>query len=120
MCKHEVATLLKYLYEKEQIIKEKELIKTNNLIKEITKNMSRTPKSKVYLDVDIKYQHDATNYSSKSFVELKVGEDKLYVAKIFKLKEKKKEIIESVINDETGVELFLSQMSLNEIEDLFI
>ena len=40
--------------------------------------------------------------------------------KIFKLQEKKKEIIESVINDETGAELFLSQMSLNEIEDLFI
>jgi SNF2 family DNA or RNA helicase len=39
--------------------------------------------------------------------------------KIFKLQENKKQIIESVINDETGAELFLSQMSLNEIEDLF-
>ena len=40
--------------------------------------------------------------------------------KIFKLQQKKKEIIESVINDETGAELFLSQMSQNEIEDLFV
>ena len=40
--------------------------------------------------------------------------------KIFKLQQKKREIIESVINDETGAELFLSQMSQNEIQDLFV
>jgi SNF2 family DNA or RNA helicase len=40
--------------------------------------------------------------------------------KIFKLQQKKKAIIDSVINDETGAELFLSQMSLNEINELFI
>ena len=39
--------------------------------------------------------------------------------KIFKLQQKKNEIIESVINNETGAELFLSQMSQNEIQDLF-
>ena len=40
--------------------------------------------------------------------------------KIFKLQEKKKEITQSVINDETGAELFLSQMNQNDIEDLFL
>lgn len=40
--------------------------------------------------------------------------------KIFKLQQKKKEITQSVINDETGAELFLSQMSQNDIEDLFV
>jgi hypothetical protein len=81
MCEHVVATLLKYLYEKEQIIKEKEMIKTNNLIKEITKNISSAPKAKLYLDIEIKYQQDSISDSRKSFVELKVGEDKLYVIK---------------------------------------
>ena len=40
--------------------------------------------------------------------------------KIFKLQQKKKEVTDSVINDETGAELFLSQMSQNDIEDLFV
>jgi SNF2 family DNA or RNA helicase len=40
--------------------------------------------------------------------------------KIFKLQQKKSEIIESVINNETGAELFISHMSQDEIEDLFV
>ena len=40
--------------------------------------------------------------------------------KIFKLQQKKKGISQSVINDETGAELLLSQMSRNDIEDLFV
>lgn len=84
MCEHVVATLLKYLYEKEQIIKEKEMVKTNNLIKEITKNMNNANKAKLYLDIEIKYQQDAISDSRKSFVELKIGEDKLYVVKNMK------------------------------------
>ncbi len=40
--------------------------------------------------------------------------------KIFKLQQKKKEISQSVINEETGAELLISQMSRNDIEDLFV
>lgn len=39
--------------------------------------------------------------------------------KIFKIQEKKKEIIKSVISDESGEEILLSQMSEEELEDLF-
>ena len=46
MCKHVVATLLKYFHEKEQIIKVKKMGKTNNLIKQITKNISSAPREK--------------------------------------------------------------------------
>lgn len=84
MCEHVVATLLKYIYEKEQIIKEKGMVKTNNLIKEITKNISSAPKAKQYLNIEIKYQQDSVGDNRKSFVELKVGEDKLYVVKNMK------------------------------------
>lgn len=39
--------------------------------------------------------------------------------KIYKIQEKKKEIIRSVINDENGEEQLLSQMSEDELEELF-
>ena len=65
MCKHVVATLLKYFHEKEQIIKAKKLSKTNNLIKQITKNISATPRTKQYLNIDVKYQHDSNNVNRK-------------------------------------------------------
>jgi len=84
MCEHVVAALLKYLYEKEQIIKEKEMAKTNDLISKITKNMSISNVGRLYLDIEIKYQQDAINDNRKSFVELKIGVDKLYVVKNMK------------------------------------
>ena len=84
MCKHVVATLLKYFHEKEQIIKEQRMAKTNNLIKQITKNISTTPRAKQYLNIDIKYYHDSNSDNRKAFVELKIGEDKLYVVKNIK------------------------------------
>ena len=84
MCKHVVATLLKYFHEKEQIIKAKKMGKTNNLIKQITKNISTTPRAKQYLNIDVKYQHDSNNDNRKASVELKIGEDKLYVVKKYK------------------------------------
>ncbi|MBU3144333.1 SWIM zinc finger domain-containing protein [Clostridium sp. CF012] len=81
MCKHVVATLLKYFYEKEQIIKVKKMDKTNNLIKQITKNLSSAPRGKLNLKLDIKYVHDSNSNNRKSSVEIKIGEDKLYVIK---------------------------------------
>lgn len=84
MCKHVVATLLKYFYEKEQIIKVKKLSKTSNLIKQITKNLSSAPREKINLKLDIKYVHDTNSNNRKSSVELKIGEDKLYVVKNIK------------------------------------
>ena len=84
MCKHVVATLLKYFHEKEQIIKVKKMGKTNNLIKQITKNISSAPSEKLYLKVDIKYEYDSNCNNKKSTVELKIGEDKLYVVKNIK------------------------------------
>lgn len=84
MCKHVVATLLKYFYEKEQIIKVKKMVKTSNLIKQITKNLGGVQRSRSYLNVDIKYEHESNSDSKKSFVSLKVGEDKQYVVKNIK------------------------------------
>ena len=84
MCKHVVATLLKYFYEKDEIIKVKKMGKTNNLIKQITKNISGVPRAKLYLNVDIKYTHDSNIDNRKASVELKVGEDKLYVVRNIK------------------------------------
>jgi len=84
MCKHVVATLLKYINEKEQIIKVKKMIKTNNLIQQITKSISGVPMGKSYLNVDIKYEHEPCGDNTKSFVSLKLGEDKLYVVKNIK------------------------------------
>nr|MBK5234385.1 DEAD/DEAH box helicase [Clostridium sp.] len=84
MCKHVVATLLKLFHEKEQIIKVKKMAKTNNLIKQITKNISNAPRVKLYLNIEIKYEHESNGDNGKSFVSLKVGEDKLYVVKNIK------------------------------------
>jgi SNF2 family DNA or RNA helicase len=84
MCKHVVATLLKLFHEKEQIIKVKKMAKTNNLIKQITKNISEAPRVKLYLNIEIKYEHESNGDNGKSFVSLKVGEDKLYVVKNIK------------------------------------
>ena len=84
MCKHVVATLLKYVHEKEQIIKVKKMNKTSNLIKQIAKNISSEPREKIYLTVDIKYVHDSNVNNKRSCVELKIGEDKLYVVKNIK------------------------------------
>ena len=84
MCKHVVATLLKYIYEKEQIIKAKKMSKTNKLIKQITKNISSEPREKINLTVDIKYVHESNVDNKRSCVELKIGEDKLYVVKNIK------------------------------------
>jgi len=81
MCKHVVATLLKYFNEKEQIIKMKKMVKTNNLIKQITRSISSTPREKSYLNIDIKYEYEPCGENRRSFVSLKVGEDKLYVVK---------------------------------------
>ncbi|MBZ9687290.1 DEAD/DEAH box helicase [Clostridium estertheticum] len=81
MCKHVVATLLKYFYEKEQIIKVKKMGKTNKLIKQITENLSSAPREKLNLKLDIKYVHDSNSDNRKSSFELKIGEDKLYVVK---------------------------------------
>ena len=84
LCKHVVATLLKYFYEKEQILKAKELGKTDRLIKQISKNISDAPRAKLYLNVEIKYEYESDSDNRKSFVGLKVGEDKLYVVKNIK------------------------------------
>ena len=84
MCKHVVATLLKYFHEKEQIIKVKKMAKTNNLIKQITKSISGVQRGKSYLNVDIKYEHEPGGDNTKSFVSIKLGEDKLYVVKNIK------------------------------------
>ncbi|WP_376769024.1 SNF2 helicase associated domain-containing protein [Clostridium psychrophilum] len=84
MCEHVVATLLKYVHEKEQILKTKKMDKTNNLIKQISKNISDEPRTKLYLNIEIKYECESNVYNSKPFVGLKVGEDKLYVVKNIK------------------------------------
>ncbi|MGH4052970.1 MAG: SNF2 helicase associated domain-containing protein [Clostridium sp.] len=84
MCKHVVATLLKFLYEKEEIIKAKKMIKTSNLIKLITNNTIVASRAKSYLNIEIKYEHEPNSDNRKSFVSLKVGEDKLYVVKNIK------------------------------------
>ncbi|MGH4119592.1 SNF2 helicase associated domain-containing protein [Clostridium sp.] len=84
MCKHIVATCLKYSNEKEQIIKKQKMAKTNNLIKQITKNISTIKIAKQYLDIEVKYYHDSNNDNRKACVELKIGEDKLYVVKNIK------------------------------------
>jgi len=84
MCKHVVATLLKYIYEKEEILKVKEMAKTNSLIRQITNSVTVAPRAKLYLNVDIKYEHESNGDNRKSFVSLKVGEDKLYVVKNIK------------------------------------
>lgn len=55
--------------------------KTNNLIKQISKNISVTPRAKQYLNIDVKYQHDSNNGNRKATVELKIGENKLYVVR---------------------------------------
>ena len=78
------ATLLKYFYEKDEIIKVKKMAKTNSLIKQITKNISGDPRIKSYLNVDIKYEHGSNSDNRKSFVSLKIGEDKQYVVKNIK------------------------------------
>ncbi|WP_404814426.1 SNF2 helicase associated domain-containing protein [Clostridium algoriphilum] len=84
MCKHAVATLLKYVYEKEQILKAKKMRKTNSLIKQISKNISDDPKAKISLNIEIKYEHESNRDNNKSSVGIKVGEDKLYVVKNIK------------------------------------
>ncbi|WP_443661780.1 SNF2 helicase associated domain-containing protein [Clostridium sp.] len=84
MCKHVVATLLKYVNEKEQIIKVKKMIKTNNLIKQITNSINVAQRSKIYLNIEIKYEHESRGDNTKSFVSLKIGEEKKYVVKNIK------------------------------------
>ena len=84
MCKHIVATCLKYLNEKEQIIKAQNIAKTTILIKKITENISTTTAAKQYLNLDIKYYYDSNNSNRKAFVELKIGVDKLYVVRNIK------------------------------------
>ncbi|MEK6265577.1 MAG: SNF2 helicase associated domain-containing protein, partial [Clostridium sp.] len=84
MCKHIVATCLKYLNEKEQIIKAQNIAKTTSLIKQIIENISTTKVAKQYLNLDIKYYYDSNNSNRKAFVELKIGEDKLYVVRNIK------------------------------------
>ena len=84
MCKHVVATLLKLFYEKEKIIKAKKMVKTSNLIKQITNNTIVASRAKLYLNIEIKYEHEPSRDNRKSFVSLKVGEDKLYVVKNIK------------------------------------
>ena len=84
MCKHVVATLLKYVYEKEQIIKVKKMVKTNNLIKQITNNINVAQRTNTYLNIDIKYEHGFSRDNTNSFVSLKIGEDKQYVVKNIK------------------------------------
>jgi SNF2 family DNA or RNA helicase len=84
MCKHIVATCLTYFHEKEQIIKVQEMSKTSSLIKQITKNISVSPTIKHYLNLDLKYYYDCTNNNRKVCVELRIGEDKLYVVKNIK------------------------------------
>jgi hypothetical protein len=68
------------------------MAKTNDLINKITKNMSIPNVGKLYLNIEIKYQQDAINDSRKSFVELKIGEDKLYVVKNMKFQLLKMEV----------------------------
>ncbi len=60
------------------------MAKTNNLIKQITNNITSAPRAKIYLNIDIKYEYEPNNDNRKSFVSLKVGEDKLYVVKNIK------------------------------------
>ncbi|MBU3192081.1 DEAD/DEAH box helicase [Clostridium bowmanii] len=84
MCKHVVATLLKYFHEKEQIIKKQRMGKTNSLIKQITNNISTNSIVKQYLNIDLKYYYDCNSNNRKVCVELRIGEDKLYVVKNLK------------------------------------
>ena len=84
MCKHIVATCLKYINEKEQIIKAQKIAKTTSLIKQIIENISTTKVPKQYLNLDIKYYYDSNKSNGKAFVELKIGEDKLYVVRNIK------------------------------------
>jgi SNF2 family DNA or RNA helicase len=84
MCKHIVSTCLKYFNEKEQIIKAQRIAKTTSLIKQVIESISTTKVAKQYLNIDIKYYYDSNLSNRKSFVELKIGEDKLYVVRNIK------------------------------------
>lgn len=80
VCKHTVAVLLKYINEKDKYnhdIYEKDL---DNLMSNITYNM--TDKDELKRELKVEYKLDVETYSNKKFaVELKVGETKTYVVK---------------------------------------
>ena len=84
MCKHIVSTFLKYLHEKEQIIKAQRIAKTTSLIKQVVENISTSKVVKKYLNLDVKYYYDSNHSNRRAFAELKIGEDKLYVVRNIK------------------------------------
>ncbi|WP_251859583.1 DEAD/DEAH box helicase [Clostridium sp. Marseille-Q2269] len=87
ICKHSVASIIKYINEKDKILKESEKRKKREFIENIKESFFK----EVVLDtnfkeLDVGYKICIDNKLNKKYIslELKIGEDKLYVVKNIK------------------------------------
>lgn len=82
LCKHAVASLLKYVSEKDTLIKYINVKSHKNLINEIKNNFSNyiSDIKKIYLNLEFKLVVENSHYNFIS-LQLKIGEKKLYVVK---------------------------------------
>ncbi|MBC2397829.1 DEAD/DEAH box helicase [Clostridium tetanomorphum] len=85
MCKHAVAVLLKFIDEKEEFLKGAEEKRTKDFIYKIKSNILRntSAESKIYLNTEYKVEINS-RYRKTISLEMKVGENKLYVVKNIK------------------------------------
>ena len=82
LCKHIIAVLIKYGREKHDIKRKKTFTNTDNLIENINAIKQRNIKGSIHIKMEPKYEFISNGF--KSNIELKVGEDKLYVVKNLK------------------------------------
>lgn len=80
ICSHIAAVLIKYARDKDNLIENSKLVSTKRFLNKLKKSLTDENFSGKPLDIEVKYNFSGNNMR-KSFIELKIGEDKLYVVK---------------------------------------
>lgn len=85
ICKHIVAVLLKYCKEKDELLKNKNFKIHNNLLYQVKNNLLLSKKNTKKIPLNLSFKLEVQRgYNSSMSLQLKVGEQKLYVVKNMK------------------------------------
>ncbi len=85
ICEHSAALLLKFIREKDAVIKASRQIKTDKLIYQLTAGAMNRQENKMPVLLEVKFFYDSSKISKTPYsVELKTGQNKTYVVKNMK------------------------------------
>ena len=85
MCEHIIAVIFKYCREKDELLKNEKIKANNILLHQIKNTLSSTNAEKVMIFLNLSFKLEVQEiYNSFLSLELKVGEQKLYVVKNIK------------------------------------